>query len=198
MIRAAIYLRRPAGHFGTDAEFCRDLRQAVEDRGDGVVATYIDNDGATVRTRNAQWKALLADLCSIDQLAIVSAADLPGRTVRDLHKVLGMFRDHGVGLYIHRDGIDTDKGGPFTVLDIGQAYRRDKLSRSIRVGQARALAAGKVIGRPRIRPGIVTRIQTYLAEGAGIRSTARRFKVSPGTVVNISRSATVGLEAETA
>jgi DNA invertase Pin-like site-specific DNA recombinase len=198
MIRAAIYLRRPAGHFGSDVEHCRDLRQAVEDRGGTVAATYVDDDHATVRTRNAQWKALLTNMDVLDQVVIYSAGDLPGRTVRDLHKVLGMFRDHGVGLYIHHDGIDTNKGGPFTVLDIGQAYRRDKLSRSIRVGQARALAAGKVVGRPPIRPGIVTRIQTHLAEGAGIRSTARRFKVSPGSVINIRRSATAGLEAETA
>jgi hypothetical protein len=36
----------------------------------------------------------------------------------------------------------------------------------------------------------VTRIQTCLAEGAGIRSTARRFNVSPASVVNIRRSTT--------
>jgi DNA invertase Pin-like site-specific DNA recombinase len=198
MVRTAIYLRRPAGHFGSDVEHCPDLRQAVEDRGGTVAATYVDDDHATVRTRNAQWKALLADLCSIDQLAIESAADLPGRTVRDLLKVLGMFRDHGVGLYIHRDGIDTNKGGPFTVLDIGQAYRRDKLSRSIRAGQARALAAGKVVGRPAIRPCVRRQIRAHLADGAGVRHTARKFRICAASVINIRRQAMTGLDRQAA
>jgi DNA invertase Pin-like site-specific DNA recombinase len=198
MIRAAIYIRRPAGHFGTDADLFRDLWQAVEDRDGIVVATYIDDDGATVRTRNAQWKALLANLNAIDQVVIYSAGDLPGKNVGDLLRVLATLRDHGVSLYIHCDDIDTTVGSPFTVLDIGQAYRRGKLSKAIRLGQARCVAAGKIIGRPRIRPSIVTRIQTYLAEGAGIRSTARRFKVSPGTVINISRSGAAGLDKQAA
>jgi DNA invertase Pin-like site-specific DNA recombinase len=194
MVRTAIYLRRPAGHLGTDVELCRDLRQAVDDRGGSVVATYIDDDGASVRNRNAQWKTLLANLGGIDQVVVSSAGDLPGKSIRDLLRVLGMLRDHGVSLYIHCDDIDTRVGSPFVVLDIGQAYRRDKLSKAIRVGQARCVAAGKVIGRPRIRPGIVTRIQTCLAEGSGIRSTARRLKISPGSVLNIRRQAMASLD----
>jgi DNA invertase Pin-like site-specific DNA recombinase len=198
MICAAIYLRRPAGHFGTDVDLCRDLRQAVEDRGGVVVADYIDDDCATVRTRNAQWKVLLTNLGGIDQVAVSSAGDLPGKNVRDLLRVLGMLRDHGVSLYIHCDDIDTTVGSPFTVLDIGQAYRRGKLSKAIRLGQARCVAAGKVIGRPAIRLSVRNQIQACLAEGAGLRSTARKFEVSPGSVINVRRSGTAGLEAETA
>ncbi len=186
MVRVAIYYRRCPGHRSTDV----DLRQAVEDRGGVVVATYCDDDGATVRTRNAQWKELLANLRGIELVVVYSAVDLPGRSVRDLIKVLHTLRDNSVSLYLHREGIDTSCGSVFTVLDIGEAYRRGKLSQAIRIGQARSVAAGKVIGRPRIRPGIVTRIQKCLAEGAGIRSTARRFEVSPASVVNIRRSTT--------
>jgi DNA invertase Pin-like site-specific DNA recombinase len=188
MIRAVIYLRRPIGHFGTDVDLGRDLQQAVEDRGGVVVAIYIDDDGATVRTRNAQWKELLANLGGIDQVSVASAGDLPGKSVRDVLKVLATLRDHRVGLYLHREGICTGDGTAFTVLDIIDAFRRAKLSRAIRLGQARCLAAGKVIGRPAIRPGVRIQIRAYLAEGAGLRSTARRFRVSPASVVNIRRS----------
>jgi DNA invertase Pin-like site-specific DNA recombinase len=197
MIRAAIYLRRPAGHFGTDVELCRDLRQAAEGRGGVVVATYIDDDGATVRTRITQWKALLANLGGIDQVIIASAGDLPGRNVRDLLRILAMLRDHGVGLYFVRDDIDTRVGSAFTLLDIVEAHRRARLSWAIRLGQARCVAAGKIIGRPAIRPSVRTQIQAYLAGGAGLRSTARRFKVSPASVVNIRRSSMTILEAKT-
>ena len=198
MIRAAIYVRRPTGHFGTDAELCRDLQQAVENRGGFVVATRIDDDGATVRTRNAQWKALLAGLSSIDQLAIASAADLPEKSIRGLLRVLGMLRDNGVGLYLRREGICTGDSAGFVVLDIIDSFRRAKLSRAIRIGQARSVAAGKIIGRPAIRPNVRRQIQAYLAGGAGLRSTARKFKVSPGSVVNIRRSAAAGLDRQAA
>jgi hypothetical protein len=198
MIRAAIYYRKPPSHHSSGVDLGWDLQQAVEDRGGVVVATYIDDEGATTRTRNAHWKALLANLDAIDQVIIASAGDLPAKSVKSLLKVLGTLRDNSVGLYLHREGIDTSCGSVFTVLDIGEAYRRGKLSQAIRIGQARSVAAGKVIGRPRIRPGVVTRIQTCLAEGAGIRSTARRFKVSPASVVNIRRSSVMNLEAKTA
>ena len=61
MIRAAIYYRKPLRPHA-EVDLGRDLRQAVEGRGVVVVATYVDDDGATVRARNARWKALLANL----------------------------------------------------------------------------------------------------------------------------------------
>ena len=193
MIRAAIYYRKPVRPRGV-VDLGQDLRQAVEGRGVVVVATYIDDDGATVRTRNARWKALLANLDAIDQVVASSADDLPGKSVRDLLKILATLRDHGVGLCLHREGIDTSCSPAFTLLDIVEAHRRARLSRAIRNGQARCVAAGKVIGRPAIRPSIRIQIQTYLAQGAGLRSTARRFNVSPGSVINIRRSATASLD----
>jgi DNA invertase Pin-like site-specific DNA recombinase len=198
MIRAAIYYRKTPGHQSTDVDLARHIQQAVEDRGGVVVATYFDDDSATVRTRNAQWKALLANLDAIDQVIVATAADLPGKTVRDLLKVLGTLRDHGVGLYIRHDDIDTRVGSAFTLLDIVEAHRRARLSQAIRIGQARCVAAGKIIGRPAIRPSVRNQIQAYLAEGAGLRSTARRFKVSPASVVNIRRSGTAGLNQQAA
>jgi DNA invertase Pin-like site-specific DNA recombinase len=193
VIRAAIYYRKSVRPHA-EVDLSRDLRQAVEGRGAVVVATYIDDDGATVRTRNARWKALLTNLDAIDQVIASSADDLPGKSVRDLLKVLGTLRDHGVGLCLHREGIDTSSSPAFTLLDIVEAHRRARLSRAIRNGQARCVAAGKVIGRPAIRPGVRIQIQAYLAQGAGLRSTARRFNVSPGSVINIRRSATATLD----
>ena len=193
MIRAAIYYRKPVRPHA-EVDLGRDLRQAVEDRGVVVVATYIDDDGATVRTRNTRWKALLTNLHSIDQVVASSADDLPGKSVRDLLKVLWTLRDHGVSLRLHREGIDTSCSPAFTLLDIVEAHRRARLSRAIRNGQARCVAAGKVIGRPAIRASVRTQIQAYLAQGAGLRSTARRFNVSPGSVINIRRSATASLD----
>jgi DNA invertase Pin-like site-specific DNA recombinase len=53
------------------------------------------------------------------------------------------------------------------------------------------LAAGKRIGRPQVPPQIRDRVRANLADGHGIRSTARKFKISPASVINI-RAVQVG------
>jgi DNA invertase Pin-like site-specific DNA recombinase len=84
--------------------------------------------------------------------------------------------------------IDTATAPAVTMLDIIAAYRRAKLSAAIKSGQAKALAAGKRIGRPEVPECVRRRIQAALLGGAGIRPAARRFNVSGGTVINIRRS----------
>ena len=65
----------------------------------------------------------------------------------DLLKIVGILRDHGVGLYLYNEQIDTASSG-FALLDlVHRGLRRTKLSQAIRNGQAKALAAGKRIGR---------------------------------------------------
>lgn len=187
-----IYIR---SFLGTEPEFHPDVRQAVEDRGDTVIGTFVDDGRIAGRGKYAGWRDLLGRLDAVDQ--VVVAGDLPGRKVSDLFKVLATFRDHDVGLYLHHEGINTGSTG-FALLDIIQAYRRAKLSQAIKTGQAKALAAGKRIGRPTIPKVVVTRIQASLANGGGIRSTARKFNVSPGSVINIRRSMQVGPDRQAA
>ena len=196
--RVIIYARSHAGRAGTEADLLRDLRQAVEDRGDVVVSAFIDDGRITGRGKYAGWNALVASLGGIDQVMLAAAADIPGRTVNDLFKILANFRDHSVGVHLHREGIDAGTGSAFTMLEIVEEYRAAKVSAAIRAGQARALAAGKRIGRPAIPPGVLTRIQVCLAAGVGIRPTARKFDVSPASVVNIRRAMAAAPDAEAA
>jgi hypothetical protein len=131
----------------------RSTRRHVWPR--GALASGSPSVTCSVSPAREQWRALLTNLEAIDQVVAASAGDLPGRNVRDLLRILAMLRDHGVGLYFVRDDIDTGMGSPpFAVLDIVEAHRRARFSRAIRDGQARCLAAGKVIGRPAIRPSV--------------------------------------------
>ncbi len=150
-----------------------------------VVATYIDDDSSTVRTRNAGWKALLDNLDGIDEVVVGSAGDLPGKSARNLLTVLGTLRDHGVSLYLATEGINTGNASASDLLDLIASYRSAKLSRAIRAGQAKC---GKRIGRPQVPPSVRRCIGVALANGAGVRLTARQFNVSPASVINIRRS----------
>jgi DNA invertase Pin-like site-specific DNA recombinase len=188
MKRVAIYSR----HTGPTTDVPSNLRQAVTNRGDMVVASFVDDGRIVGRGKYAGWNALVATLLEgVDQVAVANVGDLPGRTVNDLLKLLATFRDRGVVLFVSDLRIDT-AGASFVVLDLIRAYRAAKLSQAIRAGQARALAAGKRIGRPVIPPGILSRVAACLADGGGIRPTARRFNVSPASVINIRRTISVG------
>jgi DNA invertase Pin-like site-specific DNA recombinase len=177
----AIYRRTVS----TSAELPHILRPTVEERGDMVVSTFQDDAGITGRGKYAGWHRLIAHLDTVDRIVVADAGDLPGRSVADLLKILGLLRDRGVTLHLHNIETGTTTS---VVLDIVQAYRRAKLSHAIRVGQAKALAAGKRIGRPIVPRRIQDRIQAALAQGGGIRPTARMYNVSPASVINIRRT----------
>ena len=193
--RTIIYV---SGYSPRQESTAEALRRAVEDRGDVVAGTFIEHVAPSSRQgRQAGWKCLLANLDGVDQIAVASAGDLPGKSVKDLLNVLGRLRDHGVDLLLVAESIDTGFCSAFDLLDLVASYRRAKLSQAIRAGQARAVAAGKKIGRPMVPAGVRTRIQVALHNGAGIRPTARQFGVSKGTVQNLL-AAMVSVEAESA
>jgi DNA invertase Pin-like site-specific DNA recombinase len=185
MQRVAIYVRQT----GTEPELIYFLRRTVEHHGDIVVATYTDDGRLTGRGKYAEWRRLVANLNAVDQVVLSNAGDIPGKKVYDLLKILGILRDRSVGLSVHNIETVTTTSA---VLDIVQEYRRAKLSQAIRNGQAKAVAAGKTIGRPTVPRGIASRIRAALVEGGGIRPTARHFNVSPASVINIRRSMATG------
>jgi hypothetical protein len=195
--RVVIYARKQTCQTRPATELSGDLRRIVEGRGDIVTAIYTDGDALAGRGRYSGWKALFANLNDVDQIALATIGDIPCRTVADLLRILATIRDHGVGLQMAAEDIDTGSGSAFTVLTIIEAYRRAKVSEAIKAGQRKALAAGKRVGRPMVPIAVRRRIQMALADGEGIRRTAKKYGVSPGSVVNIRRTMPVDIEAET-
>ena len=181
MQRVAIYVRQT----GTEPELIYSRRRSIEQHGDTVVAIYADNGRLTGRGKYARWRSLLTRLDTVDQVVVAGAGDLPGRSLADLLKILGLLQDRGVALHLHNIETVTTTSA---VLDIVREYRRAKLSQAIRNGQAKALAAGKRIGRPIVPGRVQDRIRAALANGGGIRSTARTYNVSPASVINIRRT----------
>jgi DNA invertase Pin-like site-specific DNA recombinase len=193
--RAAIYFRQYSGPDGTDQELLDNLCQAVEDRGDLLVATYTDDGRIIGRGKYTGWRRLLADLDGIEQIVLADTGDLPGKSVNDLLAVLATLTAHDVSIVVPREGIDTSNG-PAALLALVAAFRRAKLSAAIRAGQGKARQQGRHVGRPPIPENVRRRIVADLVRGAGIRPTARKFAVAPGSVVNIRQAMSqVGAEA---
>jgi DNA invertase Pin-like site-specific DNA recombinase len=182
-VKIIIYSRQTSTQSGRQVEV---LRKAVESHGDTVVGVVADDPAITGKGKYAGWRAVVSELAQIDRVAVNSASDLPGKSVTDLLKILATLCDHGVSLIVPKDGIDTARGS-VAVLDLISAYRAAKRSEAIRAGQARARAAGKRLGRPAIPERLRWHILDDLARGAGIRPTARKFKISPASVVNVAR-----------
>jgi DNA invertase Pin-like site-specific DNA recombinase len=183
-MRTIIYYR--SGHNGTQVEL---LCKSIESRGDTVVGVVADDPAIVGRGKYAGWRAVVSELAQIDQIVVNTAGDLPGKTVTNLLTILTTLCDHGVSLVSSQDGIDTGSGSA-AILDLIAAYRSAKRSEAIRAGQARARAVGKRLGRPAIPDSVRRRIMDDLARGAGIRPTARKFKISPACVVNFRSSLT--------
>lgn len=183
-MKIIIYSKQTLGQNGIEAEL---LRSAAEERGDTVIASFADDPAIIGKGKYAGWRALVARLDDADQVIVGSVADLPGRQAADLFKILDLLRDHGVSLRLDHEGIDTDQGAA-AILDLITAHRTAKLSEAIRDGQAKALAQGRKTGRPPIPPNVRRRVLAAIAEGFGVRASARLFNVSPASVVNLRRS----------
>ena len=165
----------------TDAD---QLAKIVGDRGGQVVGVY------RVGHHGAGWKALLGHLDAVDTVAIEDIHDLIGpiRSLNELLSALARLHDESVSLFVARSRIDTQARSAADLLALMIAFKQAKRSKAIRQGQERAVAAGRKVGRPEVRPKLRQRIADAVAAGGGIRPTAKRFGVSPGTVINISRS----------
>jgi DNA invertase Pin-like site-specific DNA recombinase len=179
--RIGIYGRK----IGTEPELIFDFRRAVDDRGDTVVAVFTDDARIEGKGKNAGWRKLLAGLDQIDQIVLADVGDLPGKSVKDLLlKILTTLTEHGVSVAVPSMGIDTSTGSAAILALVG-AYRAAKLSQAIKRGQKRSV---KHIGRPPIPPGVRRRIEAALTEGAGVRPTARKYRVAPASVITIKKS----------
>jgi hypothetical protein len=98
--RTTIYVRRYSGLAGTDRELSANLAQAIQDRGDILIATYIDDGRVTGKGKYSGWRRLLNDLDVIEQIAMADPGHLPGKTVTDLLSILAALTDRDVAVVV--------------------------------------------------------------------------------------------------
>jgi DNA invertase Pin-like site-specific DNA recombinase len=193
--RVAFYMR-----VSTDGQSIemqeRELAEAVERHGWRLVDKYIDQgiSGAKGRDQRPEFDRLCKDMVRgrFDYVAAWSV-DRLGRSLIDLVGFLQELQAAGVGLFLHKQGVDTSTSAGralFQMLGVFAEFERAMIVDRVRSGLAKAHASGtrsgKAIGRPTASPETVERVRAALAAGGGINSTAKALGVGNGLVARIA------------
>jgi len=194
--RIAIYTRASTDGQSVENQR-RELLAVAERRGWGVVQEYSDHgiSGAKDRDKRPAFDRMLKNAArrEFDMIAAWSV-DRLGRSLQHLVAFLGEVHAAGVDLYPHQQSVDTSTPAGkamFQMLGVFAEFERAMIVERVNAGLRRAKAAGKILGRPRIDPGIEASIRKALAKGdKGILRIAAEFGVGSGTVQRIKAAQT--------
>jgi DNA invertase Pin-like site-specific DNA recombinase len=191
----ALYLRVSTGEQTVENQR-RELLAAAERRGWRVVAEFCDNgvSGARGREKRSGFDRLHRAITR-HEFDVVAAwsVDRLGRSLQDLVAFLGELHGAGVDLYLDRQGVDTSTPAGkalFQMLGVFAEFERAIIQERIAAGIARARAkgtrSGKPFGRPRLSADREEAVREALADGTGIRKTARLVGTGNATVARIA------------
>jgi DNA invertase Pin-like site-specific DNA recombinase len=189
-MRTALYLR-----VSTDDQTVANQRrelEAVAERAKWNIEHILADEGISgskARDRRPAFDRLHR-LIARREIDVVMAwsVDRLGRSLQDLVGVLGELRAADCDLYLHQQGVDTTTPAGralFQMLGVFAGFERAIIQERVRAGIARARAAGKHLGRPRINGETEREIQAALASGKGIRKVARECGVGVSVVQRI-------------
>ncbi|MFZ6761718.1 recombinase family protein [Pseudoroseomonas sp. WGS1072] len=193
--RAALYVRVSTADRGQTVENqLQPLQEAAARLGWTIVAIHKDEgiSGAKGRQQRPGLDALLKGVTrrEFDIVAAWSVCRL-GRSLPDLVGLLGDLQARGVDLYLHQQALDTSTPSGralYGMLSVFSEFERSMTQARIFSGLDRARSAGKRLGRPPISIVKLNRIRDALAEGRGVRETARLLRVSAAKVSEVRRS----------
>ncbi len=204
-MRVAIYTRVSTDGQSVNAQLA-DLREVAERCGWGIVHEYADKgiSGARGRDKRPGLDAMLkaAIRREFDMVAAWSV-DRLGRSLQHLVAGLGDLQAAGVGLYLHKQGLDTSTPSGramFGMLSVFTEFERDMIRERVRAGITVAKAeqasgkerlhtngrVKKPIGRPRVGTNIERKVRELREKEWGINRIARELDIGSGTVRRIA------------
>ena len=193
--RAAIYVRVSTADRGQTVENqLQPLQEAAARLGWTIAAIHRDEgiSGAKGRQQRPGLDALLKGVTrgEYDLVAAWSVCRL-GRSLPDLVGMLGDLQARGVDLYLHQQALDTSTPSGralFGMLGVFGEFERAMIRDRVLAGLHRAKHDGKRLGRPPLPPIRIEKVKRALAEGRGVRETARLLKMSAAKVSEIRRT----------
>lgn len=206
-MKVAIYTRVSTDGQSVNAQLA-DLREVAEGRGWSIAPEHEYTDrgisGAKGRDQRPGLDSMLRDATrgEFDMVAAWSV-DRLGRSLQHLVTGLGDLQAAGVGLYLHKQGLDTSTPSGkamFGMLSVFAEFERDMIVERVRAGMKFAQAeqaSGKerlgkdgrrkqAIGRPRVGAAIETKVRELRAEKWGVNRIAKKLGIGSGTVRRIA------------
>jgi DNA invertase Pin-like site-specific DNA recombinase len=187
---SSLYARVSTDRSQTVANQIGELHEVAQRQGWIITSTFIDEgiSGATGRDRRPGFDALLKGVARREfEMVAAWSVDRLGRSLPHLVAFLGDIQAKGVDLYLHRRGLDTSTPSGramFGMLSVFAEFERAMIRERILSGLRRT---SKKSGRKPMGEDRIQAIQRSLADGQGIRATARRHAASPTTVTRIAR-----------
>ena len=190
--RAALYVRVSTDRQTIDNQIAK-LTEVAKARGWQIVATFSDAgiSGAKGRTDRPGLDTMLkeAQRHRFDIL-MTWAIDRVGRSLVDLLSTIQHLEACKVDLYIDQQQLDTSTPTGklmFQVCGAFAEFERSMIRERVHAGLRRAVANGKVLGRPLNDPSAIAKARKELAKGIGIGKVARSVGLGVGTVHKLAR-----------
>jgi DNA invertase Pin-like site-specific DNA recombinase len=121
------------------------------------------------------------------------SVDRLGRSLQHLVAGLGDLHASGVGLYLHKQGLDTSTPSGramYGMLGVFAEFEREMIGERVRAGiknaKAKGTKTGNPFGRPRVGSDIEHKVREHRAMGWGINRIARELGIGSGTVRRIT------------
>jgi DNA invertase Pin-like site-specific DNA recombinase len=188
--RAAIYVR-----VSTDRQTVENqtaaLAKVAKARGWQIVATF--NDAGISGSKGRKDRPGLDSMLKEAQRGMFDvimawSIDRVGRSLIDLLGTIQHLEACKVDLYLDQQAIDTTTPAGklmFQVTGAFAEFERSMIRERVHAGLKRAVANGKVLGRPQVSGEVERRVQRELRKGTGILSTAKALGLGTSTVARI-------------
>jgi len=192
--RAALYLR-----VSTDGQTTKNqrlvLEQVAERRGWTIAKVYEDAgiSGAKGRDARPGFDAAMKDATRRRyDVLMVWSIDRLGRSTAMVTTALEELSAAGVAIYADREAMDATTPHGKAMLQMAAVFgelERAMIRERVNAGLARAKAAGKTLGRPKVADKVADAIRARLAAGEGMLKVSKSLGVGVSTVQRIKAEA---------
>ena len=190
--RVALYMR-----VSTDGQTIenqqRELQAIAERHGWLIVGVFADEGVSGAKASRPAFDRMMAGVARREfDLIAAWAVDRLGRSLQNLLTFLGELKAKRVDLYLHQQGLDTSTPAGkamFQMLGVFAEFERAMTLERVHAGLKRARAQGKILGRRKVGDEVEDAIRANLAEGRGIKATARAVGCGVGTVQRVKKEA---------
>lgn len=192
--KAAIYARVSTKQQSVDSQL-HQLKAVAAADGYTDVELFLDEgiSGAKGRDKRPGLDNLLkaATRREVDKIYVFSI-DRIGRSVTDLISTLEEIQAANVGIYFHKQAIDTSTPSGkllFNLVAVFSSYEREIIRERVLAGLEKARANGVKLGRKPLAPITAKQIKERRDRGDSVRKIARALDISIATVSRYAKAA---------